>query len=286
MNMIKKTAVIGAGLMGAEIAYCFAYAGIDVVLKDTSLNLAVSGKKRIEGILSKGCEKGFIDETKKNETLEKILPSDADEDAQSCDLLIEAVFEDEAVKKQTLSRFDAICKPSCIFASNTSSIPITKLATAVDQSRIPQFIGTHFFSPVSRMKLVEVIPGLKTTQQTIDAVMECCRRIGKTPIQVKDVPGFAVNRILHAMWIECNRLLEEGVASVDDIDLACQLGLGHPIGPYALMDLTTNTLNLQVQEILFEAYGERFRPRPILKQMVNANHNGKKCGQGWRNYQK
>lgn len=286
MDMIKKISVIGAGMMGAEIAYCFAAAGMDVVLKDTNMELAVSGKSKIEALLKKSCEKGFISEQEKKETLERIVPSNEDDAVKECDLLVEAVFEDEIVKKQILSHFDPICKPSCIFATNTSSIPITKLATAVDQNRISKFIGAHFFSPVSRMKLVEIIPGLETDAQTIDTVMECCRSIGKTPIRVKDVPGFAVNRILHAMWIECNRLIEEEVASIEDIDIACQLGLGHPIGPYALMDLTTNPLNLQVQQILFESYGERFRPRPVLKQMVNANHFGKQCGKGWYNYKK
>ena len=136
------------------------------------------------------------------------------------------------------------------------------------------------------MKLVEVIPGLETKEETISFIMECCRQIAKTPIRVKDVAGFVVNRILHAMWLEANRLLEEGVASAEDIDLGCKLGLGHPIGPYALMDLTDNSLNLKVQEVLYEAYGERFKPRLILKQKVYANHLGRKVGQGWFNYKK
>ena len=134
------------------------------------------------------------------------------------------------------------------------------------------------------MKLVEVIPGIETDEKTVSFMMECCRDIGKTPIKVKDVTGFAVNRILHAMWIETNRLLEEDVASVEDIDTACRLGLGHPIGPYALMDLTNNDLNLKIQQILYDAYGERYRPRPVLKQKVDANHLGRKMGRGWYDY--
>jgi len=136
------------------------------------------------------------------------------------------------------------------------------------------------------MKLVEVIPGLQTEEKFVAFVMDCCREIGKTPIRVKDVAGFALNRILHAMWIETNRLLEENVASIEDIDTACKLGLGHPVGSYALMDLTGNDLNLMVQEVLYNSYGERFRPRPILRQMVNAGLLGRKTGRGWHKYEK
>jgi 3-hydroxybutyryl-CoA dehydrogenase len=136
------------------------------------------------------------------------------------------------------------------------------------------------------MKLVEVIPGLETEDGTVTFMMDCCRMINKSPIRVKDVAGFAVNRILHVMWIEANRLFEEGVATLEDIDTACKLGLGHPIGPYELMDLTSNDLNLKVQQILYEAYGERFMPRPILRQKVNANHLGRKTGLGWFTYGK
>ena len=284
MSGIGKVAVVGAGMMGAEIAYCFALAGNEVVLKDTTKALACSGKQRLEGILDKGIEKGKIQPERKDEVLASITPTDASDDLRDVDLVVEAVFEDESVKKDVLAELDPICKPDCIFATNTSSIPITRLATAVSEDRIGRFIGTHYFSPVSIMKLVEVVPGLETREETVAWMMDCCRAIGKTPIRVKDVPGFAVNRILHAMWIECNRLVEEGVASCEDIDIGCKLGLGHPIGPYALMDLPPNTLNLQVQQILFEAYGERFMPRAILKQKVDANHLGRKTGRGWYDY--
>ncbi|MBI9085497.1 MAG: 3-hydroxyacyl-CoA dehydrogenase family protein [Desulfobacterales bacterium] len=286
MNEIGKVAVVGAGMMGAEIAYCFALAGKDVVLNDASMDLACSGKHRLEKILDKGISKGKIEPERKQSVLSLITPTDADHALGDADLVVEAVFEDEQVKKEVMSRLDTICQPHCIFATNTSSIPITRLATAVGPDRIGRFIGTHYFSPVSLMKLVEVVPGLETTEETVATMMACCRDIGKTPIRVKDVPGFAVNRILHAMWIEVNRLVEEEVATIEDIDIGCKLGLGHPIGPYALMDLTTNTLNLQVQQILFDAYGERFMPRPVLKQKVDANHLGRKTGRGWYDYRK
>ena len=136
------------------------------------------------------------------------------------------------------------------------------------------------------MKLVEVVPGLETGEETVDFMMDLCRKINKTPVRVKDVTGFAVNHLLHAMWTEAHRLVEESVATPEDIDTACKLGLGHPIGPFALMDLTSNDLNLQIGEILFDAYGERFKPRPILKQKVYANHPGRKTDRGWYDYRK
>ncbi len=283
---IKRTGVVGAGMMGAEIAVCFAMAGIDVVLKDATLELAQAGKDRLEGVLDKAIKKDALPAEEKDTVLGRITPADTYESLSDVDLVVEAVFEDEKLKKEVFGELDKTCKADCIFATNTSSISITLLATSVKPERIGQFVGTHYFSPVSVMKLVEIIPALDTSEDTVNTVMECNRNIGKTPIRVKDVTGFAVNRLLHAMWIEANRLLEEEVASVEDIDIACKLGLGHPIGPYALMDLTTNTLNLQVQEILYKSYGERFRPRPILKQKVDANHIGRKTGRGWYDYSK
>ncbi len=280
----KTIGVVGAGMMGAEIALCFAMAGHRVMLKEVSLELAEKGKMRLEGVLDRLVHKNKIDPDQKPPVLARIVPTDKFDRFRETHLVVEAAFENEPVKKQIFKELDAICPPGCIFATNTSSIPITVLATAVGPSRIGRFVGTHFFSPVSLMPLVEVIPGLDTTEETIEAIMAVCRQIGKTPIRVKDVTGFAVNRLLHAMWIEANRLLEEGVASVEDIDTACRLGLGHPIGPYALMDLTGNDLNLQVQQILQDAYGERFRPRPILKQKVSAHHLGRKTGRGWMPY--
>jgi len=277
---INNEGVIGAGMMGAEIALCYAMSGYNVFMKETALELAQKGKERLGGVLDKAIKKGRFQVKDKAPTLSRLTPTDQYNDLRDVDLGVEAVFEDLATKREVFSQLDSVCTPDCIFATNTSSIPITLLATSVSKERIGRFLGAHFFSPASVMKLVEVIPGLETEEETVTFVMDCCRNIGKAPIRVKDVTGFAVNRILHAMWIEANRLLEEGVASPEDIDTACKLGLGHPIGPYALMDLTSNDLNLQVQQILYESYGERFRPRPILKQKVNANHLGRKVAAG------
>jgi 3-hydroxybutyryl-CoA dehydrogenase len=282
---VNKIGVIGAGMMGAEIALCFATAGYEVVMKDVTLQLAQRGKERLGGVIDKAIKKGIFQAEDKDATLSRITPTEKYESLRDADLVLEAVFEDIGTKREVFGQLDSICKPDCVFATNTSSISITLLATSVKPERIGRFVGAHFFSPASVMKLVEVVPSLETENNTVDFMMACCRRIGKTPIKVKDVPGFAVNRILHAMWIEANRLVEEDVATPEDIDTACKLGLGHPIGPYALMDLTSNDLNLEVQEILYEAYGERFMPRPILKQKVNANHLGRKTGRGWYTYQ-
>ena len=284
MGNIKKVGVVGAGMMGAEIALCFASSGLEVVMKETTLELAQKGKDRLSGVLDRAIKKGVFQGEDKDPTLSRITPTDRFDDFADVDLVIEAIFENVDVKKQVFTELDNICKPECVFASNTSSIPITLLATSVKKERIEQFIGAHFFSPAFVMKLVEVIPGVETKEEIVVFMMECCRKINKVPIRVKDVTGFAVNRILHAMWIEAYRLLEEGVATPEDIDTACKLGLGHPIGPFALMDLTSNDLNLKVGEVLYDTYGERFKPRPILKQKVYANHLGRKTGRGWYKY--
>lgn len=284
MENIEKVGVVGAGMMGAEIALCFASSGFKVVIKETTLEMAQKGKDRLSGVLDRAIKKGAFRAEDKDHTISLITPTDKFDDFVDVDLVIEAIFENTEIKKQVFTELDGICKPDCVFASNTSSIPITLLATSVRKERIGQFIGAHFFSPAFVMKLVEVIPGVETKEEIVLFMMECCRKINKVPIRVKDVTGFAVNRILHAMWIEVYRLVEEGVATPEDIDIACKLGLGHPIGPFALMDLTSNDLNLKVGEVLYDTYGERFKPRPILRQKVYANHLGRKTGRGWYKY--
>jgi len=279
-----KVGVLGAGMMGAEIALSFAISGYPVVMKEVSLELAERGKARLQGVLDRAIKKGRFTAEEKEPTLARITPVDQYGMFADVNFVIEAIVEDFEVKKQALGELDTVCNPACVFATNTSSISITRLATCVGSGRRGNFAGAHFFSPASVMKLVEVMPGLETSKETVAFVMDCCRKIGKTPIRVKDVTGFVVNRVLHAMWIEAMRLLDEGVATAEDIDTGCKLGLGHPVGPFALMDLTSNDLNLKVQEILFESYGERFRPQPILRQKVFANHLGRKTGRGWFDY--
>lgn len=282
--MINKVGVVGAGLMGSEIALVFALAGKDVLLNDTSDQLLKNAKGRLEGILQRGVGRGFYEMDQVESTLARIRTTTRLEDFADRDMVIEAVFEDEAVKANIFRTLDKILPQHCIIASNTSSISITGLSSHVGVQRRERFIGTHFFSPVSRMKLVEVIPAMDTSEATVQTAIAACTEAGKTAIKVKDVVGFAVNRVLHALVIEAMRLVEEGVATAEDIDTACRLGLGHPIGPFQLLDATQNSLSLQVQGILYDAYGERFKPRPILKQMVQAGYNGKKVGRGWYKY--
>lgn len=284
--MIQKVGVVGAGLMGSEIALVFALAGKDVLLNDTSEEGLKRARDNLAKILEKGVARGFYKSDEVQWALGRLRATTDLESYADRDLVIEAVFESEPVKAEVFRKLDSICKRNCILASNTSTISITALSSYVKAERRAGFLGMHFFSPVSRMKLVEVIPALDTAPENVDMVLAACREAGKTPIRVKDVVGFAVNRILHAFMIEAVRLVEEGVATPEEVDLACKLGLGHPIGPFELSDAVTNGLCLQVQEILHGAYGPRFLPRPLLKSMVQAGYNGKKAGRGWYKYDK
>lgn len=284
MAEIKKAGVVGAGMMGSEIALCFAMAGIKVAIKDIQMDFVKAGVDRAGKALDKLIKKGQFDASKKDATLSLLETSDTYDAFQDADVVVEAVAEDLHVKRRSFAELDKSCKPQCVFTTNTSSLRVTALATAVSEDRRKRFLGTHFFSPVSVMKLVEVVPGLETEEHVVTTVMDTCRAIGKTPIRVKDVAGFAVNRLLHAMWIEAERCVEEGVATPEDIDIACRLGLGHPVGPFQLMDLVTNELTLNIQEILHQTYGPRFMPRPVLRQKVDAGHSGRKTGKGWYDY--
>jgi 3-hydroxybutyryl-CoA dehydrogenase len=249
----EKIGVVGAGLMGAEIALVFALAGHDVLLSDRSEELLTAALDRLGRVLDRGIPRGFFKPEEKPLALSRITPTVALEPFADRDFLTEAVFEDEAVKAATYRRLDAICQPACIFASNTSTIPISTLAAYVGEARRARFIGTHYFSPASRMKLVEVIPAFDTAAETVETAMRLMREADKTPIPVKDVAGFAVNRMFLIFLQEAVRLVDEGVATPEDIDTACKLGLGHPMGPFELMDATTSRLCLQASEILFEA---------------------------------
>jgi 3-hydroxybutyryl-CoA dehydrogenase len=278
----ENVGVVGAGLMGAEIALVFALAGHDVTMIDQKQEYLQPARARLRSVLEKGVARGFYQQEQVDSTLKRIKSDTNLEQLASCQFVTEAVFEDLSVKSAVWSQLDSICAADCVFATNTSTIPIATLAATVRSSRRPLFIGTHYFSPVSRMKLVEVIPGFETSPECIEFTLRTCQALGKTPIRVKDVPGFAVNRVLHAFIIEAIRLVDEGVASPEDIDLACRLGLGHPMGPFELMDAVTSSLCLQAQEIMHEAYGERFRPPALLKQRVAAGFSGGKGKAGWR----
>jgi 3-hydroxybutyryl-CoA dehydrogenase len=281
MSEVKRIGIVGAGMMGAEIALCCAKSGMDVIMKEVSQELADKGKETIDKILSKAVAKGKMDEAEKENILARIQPTDLYEGFDEVDLVIEAILEVIDIKHKLFEELDAICKPECIFASNTSSISITKLASV---ARPDRFVGLHFFSPASVMKLVEVIPGLLSTPKTIEFGMEFCRTIGKEPVKVKNVEGFVVNRILLALMNEAYRLLDEGVATKEDIDTACRLGLGHPVGPFRLSDNISLDLLDKVHTILTGAYGERFKAPGIFREHIDAGRVGRKAGMGWYDY--
>jgi len=282
MNTVNKVAVMGAGMMGAEIALSFAIHDIDVILKDVTLDLALAGKQRVEEILNKWESKGKIDNQKKLSALEHILPRDDFSGFDNVDLALEAIIEDIEIKNKVFEELEKVCKKECIFASNTSSIPISSLAGCT--SRPSLFIGMHFFSPASIMKLVEIIPGIDTAEDTIKIVTDLAGRIEKEPVLVSDKAGFLVNRLLFAFFNEAWRMVDEGSATPEDIDKAVKLGLGHPVGPFQMQDIVGLDNALYVTGVLSDEYGERFKPAPVLKRKVAANHIGRKVKKGWFDY--
>jgi 3-hydroxybutyryl-CoA dehydrogenase len=274
-----KLGVVGAGSMGAEIALVQALAGFDVLLADRSAEVLKNAMARLARLLEK---RGTGSSDTLRDVLDRIQTTTNLDDFGDREIVTEAVFEDLEVKSSVLQQLTAVLAPTGLIVTNTSTIPISVLASKLEVAWRPNFIGMHYFSPVSRMKLVEVIAAFETSDATVQRALALAHETGKVPIRVKDVPGFAVNRVFHAFLIEAVRLIEEGVVSVEDLDTACRLGLGHPMGPFELMDATTSSLCLTAQEIMFEAYGERFRPRPLLKQRVAAGLVGGRGGKGWR----
>src|SRR5579872_2767746 len=279
---LEKIGVVGAGLMGAEIALVFALAGHEVRLSDTGEAQLSAAMERLARAMDRGIQRGTYKDDEKPLALARISTTVSLDPFADCDFITEAVFEDEQVKAETYKKLDALAKPGCILASNTSTIPISTLASYVSEARRPDFIGTHYFSPASRMKLVEVIPAFETSEATFETAMRLMRQNDKVAVKIKDVAGFGVNRMFLIFLNEAVRLVEEGVATPEDIDTACKLGLGHPMGPFELMDATSSKLCLQVSEILHQAYGERFRPPALLQQRVKAGFIGGRGQRGWR----
>lgn len=277
----SEVGVVGAGAMGTEIAFVFARAGFRVGVYDADADKLQSLIPRLTTIYEKGVTRGFYQKAEMGKAIGAVRTVEEMDELRSCGIVTEAVFERQDVKADVLRTLDRVCGAECIIATNTSTIPISILASYVSEARQSRVVGTHYFSPVSRMKLVEVIPGLLTSEETVTKTLSIMSQIGKAPVRVKDVTGFAVNRLLHVLMIEAVRLVEEGVATPGDIDLACRLGLGHPMGPFQLMDATTSSLCLEAQEIMHQAYGERFRPRPLLKQRVQAGFVGGRGRKGW-----
>jgi 3-hydroxybutyryl-CoA dehydrogenase len=280
---IKTIMVVGAGLMGAGISQVSAQAGYRVIMNDVKDELVDKGFNAIAKSLEGQVKKEKVTAADKDACLARITKSVSLDDAQRADFIIEAAFENFAVKKAIFEKLDSICPPELIFVSNTSSIPISSLATTV--KRQDKFIGMHFFSPVPIMKLVEIIPGLKTSPETIKVTEELAASLKKETVRVKDVPGFLVNRINAAFRAEVFNCLLEGVATLEDIDKAVKLGLNHPMGPFELNDAVGIDIGLNVFRTLYEGYkDQKFRPPLVMEKMVQSGDLGKKTGKGWYDY--
>jgi 3-hydroxybutyryl-CoA dehydrogenase len=280
---IDRIFVIGAGLMGHGIAQVSAAVGKQVTLSDRTLELAGRGRQRIAANLERQVDKGNLERAAADETLARIATAEGTEAAAGHDLLIEAVFEDESVKRETWAALTASADAAAIFATNTSSISITSLATATD--RPDRFLGLHFFSPVPVMRLLEIIRGLETGDEAHQACREFARELGKTVIESKDYPGFLVNRMLGPFINEAIFALMEATGSAADIDTGARLGLNHPMGPLELSDFIGNDVMLGVMDVLHRGFGDpKFRAAPLLRQMVSAGHLGRKTGRGFYTY--
>jgi 3-hydroxybutyryl-CoA dehydrogenase len=280
---IERIFVIGAGLMGHGIAQVSAAAGKPVTLSDRTLELAERGAQRIAENLKRQVEKGKLEQAAADETLARVATAEGTEGAAGHDLLIEAVFEDESVKRETWTGLTHSADAAAIFATNTSSISITSLATATD--RPDRFVGLHFFSPVQVMRLIEIIRGLETSEKTYQACRDFAGELGKTVIESKDYPGFLVNRMLGPFINEAIFALMESTGSAEDIDTGAKLGLNHPMGPLELSDFIGNDVMLGVMDVLYRGFGDpKFRAAPLLRQMVSAGHLGRKTGRGFYTY--
>ena len=282
--VVKKIGVIGAGQMGHGIAQVAAQAGFEVILRDIKDEFVQKGISRIDKFLSKSIEKGKLTEDEKKKIMGRIKGTTQLEDLKDVDLVIEAIFENVKVKKELFQNLDKVCKKNCVLASNTSTIPITDLASVT--SRPEKFIGMHFMNPVPIMKLVEVIRGLRTDDKTAKLIHELAEKMGKIPVEVNDSPGFVSNRVLIPMINEAVYCLYEGVGTPEAIDNVMKLGMNHPMGPLALADLIGLDVCLGIMNVLYEGFNDsKYRPCPLLKKMVQAGYLGRKTGRGFYTYE-
>jgi 3-hydroxybutyryl-CoA dehydrogenase len=278
--MIRQIAVIGTGTMGRGIAYLAAVAGFETVVYDVDAGALDAAKGAIESTLRKGVEKNKLSDADATAALGRIhLAQDLEPAARGAELIVEAVPENFELKKDLFAQADLFCGEETILASNTSSISITKLAGNVE--RRDRFVGMHFFNPPHVMKLIEIVRGERTSDATVAQVREVAEKMGKTPIIVRDSPGFATSRLGVAIGLEAIRMLEEGVASAEDIDRAMELGYNHPMGPLRLTDLVGLDVRLGIAEYLASTLGPRFQPPQLLRDLVAQGKLGRKTGEGF-----
>jgi 3-hydroxybutyryl-CoA dehydrogenase len=280
---IRKVGVLGCGLMGSGIAQVAAASGREVVVREVSQELLDKGMGRLRGSLDKAVEKGKLAAEDRDAIVGRLKGTTNLEDLKDCDIIIEAVVEDLAVKNQMWQTLDAVCGPETIFASNTSSLTIADMAAAT--KRPERMVGLHFFNPVPVMKLVEVVKTIATDPQVFDTAFEFAKSLGKEPIVCKDNSGFVVNLLLVPYMMDAIRALEQGVASIEDIDKGMKLGTGYPMGPFVLSDFVgLDTLD-KIGDIMFNEYKEkRYASPPLLKRMVSLGYFGRKSGKGFYDY--
>jgi 3-hydroxybutyryl-CoA dehydrogenase len=282
---IDRVFVAGAGLMGHGIAQVHAAIGKQVTLYEPELARAEAGRDRIAGNLERWVTKGRLEAAERDVTLGRITPTADAAAAADADLVVEAVFEDLRVKTGLWRELDAVAQPAALFASNTSSIAIRRLAEAVSADRRSRFVGMHFFSPVPVMPLVELIRSEDTSDETVESIRALSGELGKQVIESADRPGFIVNRILMPFLAEAMRAFEQGVGTADDIDAGARIGLNHPMGPLELADFIGLDVILGIMRVLEDGLGlEHMRPPQVLKDLVDAGHLGQKTGQGFYTY--
>lgn len=276
-----KIGVLGAGTMGSGIAYAFAQAGHEVVLRTRKQETLDSAMKYMHGTLAKAVAKGKMTQEEMDAIYGRVTPATDLNAVADVDFILETIAENMSVKKDIFAELDKLCKPGVVFGTNTSSLSITEISNGVEHP----VVGMHFFNPPPVMKLIEVIAGENTSQEAVDQVLELTKSMGKEPVAVKEAPGFVVNRVLIPMINEAIGIYAEGVATVDGIDTAMKLGANHPIGPLALGDMIGLDVCLAIMNVMYSETGDpKYRPHGLLKKMVRAGKLGKKSGVGFYDY--